>query len=105
MHLKKNHNYFYQIMGQLAIARSKLCFFIVFTHVDFFVEIFLFDSDFFELHMFPQLQLFYKCHYKPFITKQMWYDIDMPVHQKPSPTSLIVKNKSFLLLHFTNWQK
>ena len=69
--LKRNHNYYYQIIGQLALARSKMCYFVVYTHQDFYVEKILFDSDFFELHMFPKLQMFYECHYKPFIAKKM----------------------------------
>ena len=69
--LKRNHNYYYQVIGQMAIARSKLSYFIVYTHVDFFMEEIKFDSDFFELNIFPQLNYFYQYHYKPFIAKQM----------------------------------
>ena len=69
--LKRNHNYYYQIMGQLAIARSQLCYFIVYTHKDFFVEAIEYDSDFFEQKMFPLLNSFYQNHYKPYITQQM----------------------------------
>ena len=69
--LKRNHNYYYQIIGQLAIARSTLCYFIVYTHKDFFVEDIEFDSDFFEVNIFPKLNSFYQCHYKPYITQQM----------------------------------
>ena len=69
--LKKNHNYYYQIIGQMAIARSKLCFFIVYTHKDLFIEKIEYDSDFFEVQVFPQLQLFFEKYYKPFIAQQM----------------------------------
>ena len=69
--LKKNHNYYYQIIGQMAIARSKLCFFIVYTHKDFFIEEIEYDSDFFEVDVFPLLKFFHENHYKPFIARQM----------------------------------
>ena len=71
IHLKRNHNYYYQVIGQMAIARSKLSYFIVYTHVDFFIEEIEFDSDFFELNVFPQLNYFYQYHYKPYIARQM----------------------------------
>ena len=69
--LKKNHNYYYQVIGQMAITKSKLCYFIVYTYADFFIQEIEFDSDFFELNVFPKLNHFYQHHYKPYIAKQM----------------------------------
>lgn len=69
--LKRNHNYFYQVIGQMAITGSSLSYFIVYTHVDFFIEEIEFDSDFFKENVFPKLNDFYQHHYKPYITKQM----------------------------------
>ena len=36
--LKHSHNYFYQVMGQMVVTRSKLCYFFVYTHDDFLIE-------------------------------------------------------------------
>jgi YqaJ-like viral recombinase domain len=38
LRLKKDHNYFYQIQGQLAISGKEKCFFVAATDVDLFIE-------------------------------------------------------------------
>ena len=57
--LKKNHKYYYQVIGQLAITGRKFCYFAVYTHADFFVQKVPYDADFFEQkilrHSLPRL--------------------------------------------------
>ncbi|XP_031333189.1 uncharacterized protein LOC116182985 [Photinus pyralis] len=59
--LKKTHNYYYQIQGQLAITNVKKCFFIVYSGDDneLFVEEILKDSHLWNGTMLPKLMRFY----------------------------------------------
>ena len=56
--LNKNHNYFYQIQGQL------FCFFCVYTFKDFKIFEILRDESFIE-QMNEQLKTFYKDYFRP----------------------------------------
>ena len=69
--LKQNHNYYYQIMGQLAISKSNVCQFIVFTLKDVFVQKILFDNEFFENNMLPKLSDFFAKNYRPYIVSKL----------------------------------
>lgn len=71
IHLKETHNYYYQIMGQLAISKKASCIFIVYTLQELYVEKIAFDSDFFFQNMLPLLTAFYKEHYCPFIASHL----------------------------------
>ncbi len=64
--LKRNHNYYFQIQGQLGITKRKLCYFVVFTQIDIFVEEIVFDDAFFCKEIVPKLTEFYENHYRPF---------------------------------------
>ena len=44
--LKRNHNYYYQVQGQLAITKRPWCDFVVWTLIDHSVERIYFDSEF-----------------------------------------------------------
>ena len=44
--LKRNHEYFYQVQGQMAISGISWCDFVVFTYKGIFVERVLFSKDF-----------------------------------------------------------
>lgn len=60
--LKKTHNYFYQIQGQMAIAGIHRCDFIVWTSKDLSVETVTFDPIFWSTKCLPRLETFYmKC--------------------------------------------
>lgn len=69
--LKTNHNYYYQIQGQLAITERSSCRFCVYTHKDFFSQIIMFDKNFYEKEMLPKLDSFWQNHYKPYIASQL----------------------------------
>ncbi|KAL4105323.1 hypothetical protein QTP88_020571 [Uroleucon formosanum] len=76
LQLNKNHNYYYQIQGQLRVANKLSCYFIVWTPKDMFVEIITRDEDFWRNKMEKQLVEFYNCHLlheivNPKILKQM----------------------------------
>ena len=69
--LKKTHNYYYQIQGQMACSQKYVCQFVVFTLVDIFIEQIHFDPTFFEKEMLPKLNDFYFSIYEPLILTKM----------------------------------
>ncbi|XP_033739376.1 uncharacterized protein LOC117326767 isoform X1 [Pecten maximus] len=71
MHLKQNHNYFYQIQGQLNICKKQRCFFVVYTFKDIFVEEIYVDNYFWSGSMLPKLELFYQKYYRKFVAGKM----------------------------------
>ena len=56
--LKRNHNYFYQVQGQLHITRREICYFVTWTPQGIAVEKIYRDDKFWE-KMFPKLKHFY----------------------------------------------
>ncbi|KAJ1522321.1 hypothetical protein ONE63_002617 [Megalurothrips usitatus] len=58
LHLKKNHEFYFQIQGQLAISDREWCDLVVFSDNDFFVERIERDRAKWE-EMFPKLKRFY----------------------------------------------
>lgn len=69
--LKKSHSYYYQITGQMAIAKRMKCHFIVYTFCDLFVQTIDYDKEFFEKKMLPKLSSFYEQSYKPFVASML----------------------------------
>ncbi|XP_050066973.1 uncharacterized protein LOC126555927 [Aphis gossypii] len=59
MKLKKNHDYYYQIIGQLHITQKEKCYFIIHTKNWTNVEIILYDNEFWNTQMANKLKLFY----------------------------------------------
>ena len=69
--LKHNSKYYFQIQGQLGVTGRKLCFFVVYTVHDMFVEEIAFDSTYWEVCMVPRLQLFYERHFRRYISSTL----------------------------------
>ncbi|XP_050431087.1 uncharacterized protein LOC126839710 isoform X2 [Adelges cooleyi] len=59
LELKKNHNYYYQIQGQLHMTQRKYCYFVVYTDHWAEVEIITYDDSFWQDQMVQKLQQFY----------------------------------------------
>jgi hypothetical protein len=70
IHLKKGHSYFYQIMGQMAICKKPVCYFVVYTFCDIMIEKIEFDEHFYA-NMLPLLETFYTEHYVPAIVSTL----------------------------------
>ena len=70
--LKRNHKYFYQVMGQLMLSRKKKCYFVVFTFKDLFIEEIALDEKFFLSNMLPKLKHFYLHHYRKFTEEKKY---------------------------------
>lgn len=67
MRLKRNHNYYYQVMGQMAVSKVHECMFVVYTHKELFLERIAFDKEFYFNEIYPKLEAFFHKFYKPFI--------------------------------------
>ena len=65
MKLKKTNKYFYQVMGQMKIAKKKSCYFVVYSLKDMIIEQIEYEEDFFQDMMLPQLKEFYERFYVP----------------------------------------
>ncbi|XP_056005483.1 uncharacterized protein LOC125659233 [Ostrea edulis] len=65
--LRKSHPYYDQIQGQLYISGHSLCYFVVYTFSDLFVEKLFIDQDYCENALIPKLELFYVKHFRPSI--------------------------------------
>ncbi len=68
--LKKDHNYYYQIQGQLGICGLPWCDFVVFFQRGLIIERILFDRAFWS-QMASQLTVFYHEHMLPIITASL----------------------------------
>lgn len=72
--LKRNHNYYYQIQGQLNVTGRQFCYFVVYINdnVELFVEKIEKDNDLWESYMLPKLVRFYReCVAREIITKRI----------------------------------
>ncbi|XP_038055353.1 uncharacterized protein LOC119727497 [Patiria miniata] len=66
LQLKKTHQYFHQVQGQLMVTGAPFCDFVVFTSKDIHVERIVPDTAVWEA-MLSKLALFYKEHVTPFL--------------------------------------
>ena len=57
--LRRNHAYFYQVQGQLAISNCEWCHFIVWTNKGMEYETIVYDKNLWENVMLPKLNAFY----------------------------------------------
>ena len=69
--LKRNNNYFYQIIGQMKLSGKSHCYFIVYTFEDMFYEKIALDDAFFTEKMLPKLSSFYDNEYCPFVASAL----------------------------------
>ena len=67
--LKRNHCYFYQIQGQMALSGLKWCDFVVYTFQSIFVERIAFEEDIWADVMLPCLTKFYFEHALPYLQR------------------------------------
>ena len=66
--LKPNSKYYFQIQGQMFIAKKKCCYFVVYTFKDLFIQNIDFDLEYCENSLFPKLELFYDKYFKPYLS-------------------------------------
>ena len=63
--LKRTHDFFFQIQGQLNICKKKLCHFVIYTFEDIYIEKIEVDGEFYAEKMLPHLSKFWEDHYLP----------------------------------------
>ena len=71
MRLKRTHKYYYQLVGEMKIAKKNVGYFIVYTYKDFFYERITLDEAFFNAEMLPKLKDFYFMHYLPYVASAL----------------------------------
>lgn len=59
LRLKKNHAYYYQVQGEMAITQRKWCHFIVWTNKGLEFETIFYDEELWENVMLPKLNTFF----------------------------------------------
>eukprot|EP00102_Acyrthosiphon_pisum_P027938 XP_016665148.1 PREDICTED: uncharacterized protein LOC107885899 [Acyrthosiphon pisum] len=57
--LKKNHSYYYQVIGQLHVSHRKTCYFVIYAANWINVEKIMYDPTFWDLKMINYLTTFY----------------------------------------------
>ncbi|CAG9773499.1 unnamed protein product [Ceutorhynchus assimilis] len=77
-HLKRNHNYYYQIQGQLAIADKQMCYFVVWSPHGMVVEEIFRDLQFWNEKCIPKLKSFYENFVLPELIDPL-YPKDLPI--------------------------
>ncbi|XP_074032854.1 uncharacterized protein [Leptinotarsa decemlineata] len=59
LQLKQNHNYYYQVQGQLHITQRSLCYFVIWTPLGILVEKIIKDDSFWTNKMKPKFENVY----------------------------------------------
>ena len=77
--LKRKHQYFAQVQGQLAITERKWCDFVIYTKKGVSIERIEYDSEFWENQLLPKLITFYDCCFCPSIVSPIHF-IGKKVH-------------------------
>jgi len=85
--LKRTHNYYYQVQGQLAITRRPWCDFCVWSPHGVSVERINRDKTFWENKMFPKLKQFYLKYYLPEMADPM-FPTGQPIRELTDITEL-----------------
>ena len=69
--LNTESNYYQQVQGQLYVTNRKVCYFVVYTFSDLFIQKIEIDLMYCEGSLLPKLELFYTKHFRPYIASNM----------------------------------
>lgn len=58
MELKIDHNYFYQVQGQMHISKRKFCYFVVYTKNRIEIQTVNYDESFWNKKMIDKLKMY-----------------------------------------------
>ena len=67
LQLKCTSKYYFQIQGQMYISRRELCYFVVYTFEDLFIQRIKLDKEYCEHSMIPKLEQFYISYFRPYL--------------------------------------
>ena len=76
-YLNHNHDYYYQVQGQLLCTGAQKCIFAVFTGVDIKYVTITRDNEFIK-DMVEKLKLFFKNHFRPALLEKRFYKTYIP---------------------------
>ena len=71
--LKQNHDYFYQVQGQMFCSSRSVCYFCVYTFVDFRIIPIHKDDTFIDFSVMHRLQHFFDFHLRPALVEKFCY--------------------------------
>eukprot|EP00092_Neocalanus_flemingeri_P035623 GFUD01038780.1.p1 GENE.GFUD01038780.1~~GFUD01038780.1.p1 ORF type:complete len:448 (-),score=121.66 GFUD01038780.1:176-1381(-) len=60
--LKEDHDYYYQVQGELNISKRDVCYFVVWSPTEFHYQVIQRDQHFWDVQMFPWLLDFHRIH-------------------------------------------
>jgi hypothetical protein len=66
--LKLASKYYYQIQGQMFVAKKQTCYFVVYTFKDLFIQRVDIDHECCQNSLLPKLDIFYDKFYMPYLT-------------------------------------
>jgi len=58
--LSSDHDYYYQVQGEMNICKRDICYFVVWSPTEFFYQLVERDTDFWDGIMLPRLLSFYR---------------------------------------------
>ena len=70
--LDSNHDYYYQVQGQLFASNRSMCDFVVYTQKDIYVSRIVRDQIFID-KMIEKLTLFFNDYFKPALKHALFY--------------------------------
>lgn len=88
LRLRKNHPYFWQVQGQLAVSNMKWCDFVVWIGQSLFIERVRYDSDLWTSSILPSLCAFYSSHALPYLSRLGRHVPSIPKAPAPPATPL-----------------
>nr|CAI5839161.1 unnamed protein product [Callosobruchus analis] len=77
LHLKRNHDYYYQVQGQLAITRKRSCYFVLSRSTGILCEQIFYDQQFWQ-EMAPKVRKFYEQSMFPELVEPL-FPIGLPI--------------------------
>ena len=69
--LNTQHDYYFQVQGQLFISKAKVCHFCVYTLVDFKMLSVSIDDEYCSSSLIPKLECFYTKTFRKFVAKML----------------------------------
>ena len=60
LRLREDHEYYYQVQGELNISKRQVCYFVVWSPTEFHYQVIYRDQHFWDVYMFPWLLDFHR---------------------------------------------
>jgi len=84
--LKENHDYYYQVQGELNICKRDVCYFVVWSPTEFHYQVIQRDQHFWDVQMFPWLLDFHRIH----ILEDKWKVVDISEEESADRSSTVL---------------